>query len=309
VAAAGAGRAACATARHGDRWVAGDLTARQFLEQSEWGTVWNLPSELYLPLFQFARINRIPMVALNIDAALNKAITAKGWEAIPEGAREGVGRPAPPPKAYRDALFEIYREHSTVGGKDTAKTPATDRAFGHFVEAQTTWDRAMAEGLVRHAAAGSAAAKPLAVGIMGSGHIRFGHGVPHQLRALGVKSIGTLLPVPFDTDCKELPAGLADAVFALPQVATATPEPPRLGVRLEENEGGVRIVDVTAGGLADKTGLKAGDRLVVVAGIEVKKLTPVIAAIRQQPAGTWLPMRVKRGDETLDLVVKFPPKP
>ncbi len=34
----------------------------------------------------------------------------------------------------------------------------------------------------------------------------------------------------------------------------------------------------------------------------------VIAAIRLQPAGTWLPMRVKRGDDTLELVVKFPAK-
>jgi C-terminal processing protease CtpA/Prc len=127
---------------------------------------------------------------------------------------------------------------------------------------------------------------------------------------LGVKNIGTLLPLPFDADCsKDLPTGLADAVFALPQVATAKPEPPRLGVRLEESEGGVRIVDVTAGSLADETGLKVGDLLVEVAGIEVKQLTPVVAAIRQQPAGTWLPIRVKRGGETLDLVVKFRAKP
>jgi S1-C subfamily serine protease len=119
-----------------------------------------------------------------------------------------------------------------------------------------------------------------------------------------------LLPLPSDADCsKDLPTGLADAVFALPQVATAKPEPPRLGVRLEESEGGVRIVDVSAGSLADETGLKVGDLLVEVAGIEVKTLTPVIAAIRQQPAGTWLPIRVKRGGETLDLVVKFPAKP
>ena len=32
----------------------------------------------------------------------------------------------------------------------------------------------------------------------------------------------------------------------------------------------------------------------------------MIAAIRLQPAGTWLPLRVKRGDDTLELVVKFP---
>jgi uncharacterized iron-regulated protein len=293
-----------------DSWVAGDLTVRQFLEQSEWRKVWDLPADLYLPLFQFARINRIPMVALNVDEKLNKAVAAKGWDAIPESEREGVGRPAPPSKAYRDYLFEIYREHGTVGGNDTTKAEATDRAFGYFVEAQTTWDRAMAEPLARYALAGSGGGKPLTVGIMGSSHIRFGHGVPHQLRVLGVKHIGTLLPLPFDADCsKDLRAGLADGVFALPQVATARPEPPRLGVRLEESEGGVRIVDVTAGSLADGTGLKAGDLLVEVAGIEVKTRTPVIAAIRQQPAGTWLPIRVKRGGETLDLVVKFPAKP
>ena len=220
-----------------------------------------------------------------------------------------MGRPAPPSRAYRDFLFEIYREHATVGGKETAKAQAADRAFGYFVEAQTTWDRAMAEALARHVVAGSAPGKPLAVGIMGSGHIRYGHGVPHQLRALGVKDIGTLLPVPFDFDCKELRAGLADAVFALPEIATAKPEPPRLGVRLEESEGGVRVADVTAGSLAERTGLKAGDRLLEVAGVDAKKLTPVIAAIRQQPAGTWLPMRVQRGSETLDLVVRFPARP
>ena len=68
----------------------------------------------------------------------------------------------------------------------------------------------------------------------------------------------------------------------------------------------MRIVDVTAGSLAEKTGLKAGDLLVEVAGLPVNRTLRVIAAIRLQPAGTWLPMRVKRGDETLDLVVKFP---
>ena len=88
--------------------------------------------------------------------------------------------------------------------------------------------------------------------------------------------------------------------------AKVAPEPPRLGVRLEEKDGAVRIVDVTAGSLAERTGLKAGDQIVEVAGAPAKRTTAVIAAVRLQPAGTWLPLRVKRGDDTLDLVVKFP---
>ena len=292
-----------------DRWVAGELTLGQFLEQSDWDEVWSMPAELYLPLFQFARINRIPMLALNVEQKLNKAITEKGWDAVPEAEREGVGRAAAPPEAYRDFLFGVHREHATLGGKDGAKAQKTDRAFRYFVESQTTWDRAMAEALARPLGRGPAADKPLVVGVMGSGHIRFGHGVPHQLRDLGVKNVGTLLPMPADADCKKIRAGLADAVFVLPKLAMAKPEPPRLGVRLEQNEGGVRIAQVTADSLAERTGLKSGDRLVEVAGLPATKMTPVIASIRRQPGGTWLPMRVKRGEETLDLVVKFPAKP
>jgi membrane-associated protease RseP (regulator of RpoE activity) len=249
------------------------------------------------------------MVALNIDEKLTQAITEKGWDAVPPAQREGVGRAAAPAADYREFLFEVYREHAARRGKDGAKAAKTDAAFRYFVESQTTWDRAMAEALAQYVVPGAAAEKPLVVGIMGSGHIRFGYGVPHQLRDLGVKSIGTLLPLPADFDCKEIRPGLADAVFALPAQAMAKPEPPRLGVRLEEEGGGVRIAEVTAGSLAEKTGLKNGDRLVELAGLPATKVTPVIASVRQQPAGTWLPLRVKRGDETLDIVVKFPAKP
>jgi uncharacterized iron-regulated protein len=289
-----------------DNWVAGKLSVRQLLEQSQWETVWKLPAELYLPLFQFARINRIPMVALNIDQKLAKAIAEKGWDAVPESEREGVSRAAPASRAYRDFLFEIYGEHGSVHGKDGVKAQRTDAAFLHFVESQTAWDRAMAEALARRAVAGTTGDKPLVVGIMGSGHIRHGYGVPHQLRDLKVKDVGTLLTVPVGLDCKELKPGAVDAVFALPEMAKAPPAPPRLGVQLDEKDGIVSIATVTAGSLAEKTGLRAGDQLVEVAGLPVNRTLVVIATVRLQPAGTWLPMRVKRGDDTIDLVVKFP---
>lgn len=290
-----------------DRWVAGELTVKEFLEQSEWAKVWNLPAELYLPLFEFARINRIRMVALNVDKGLTRAIADKGWDALPPGEREGVSRPATPTAVYRDYLFQVYREHPAQKGIKGAKALPSDAEFGYFVESQTTWDRAMAEVLARSLNAGPSADKPLVVGIMGSGHIRFGYGVPHQLRDLGVTGIGTLLPLPADLNCDDVRNGLADAVFALPMQTGAEPEPPRLGVRLEDEGGGVRIAEVTAGSLAEQTGLKSGDRLVEVAGQPVKQARSVAASVRGQPPGTWLPVHVKRGDETLDLVVKFPP--
>lgn len=288
-----------------DRWVAGELSVKEFLVQSEWDKVWKVPPELYLPLFQFARLNRIPMLALNIDQQLTRKIASQGWNAVPVAEREGVGQAAPATAAYRKFLLEVYQQHAEMRGKPV-KAAAGDAAFAHFVDSQLAWDRAMAEVLARQATSSAAGTRPLVVGIMGSGHLRFGHGVPHQLRDLGVQSIGVLLPMAADTPCDELRPGLADAVFAVPTMPQRPPQPPRLGVSLESREGRVLIASVSKGSLAESSGLQDGDRIVDIAGQPLADLASLLQAIRQQPPGTWLPLQIERAGSTLELVIKFP---
>ena len=291
-----------------DRWVAGELTESEFLAQSEWSKVWSMPAELYLPLFHFARMNRIPMLALNIEPTLTRTIAEKGWAGVPEGQREGVGQAAPPLADYEDFLFEIHGQHALARGKSADKAARSDAGFRNFVDSQLAWDRAMAEALVsgraRHAAADGSL--PLVVGIMGNGHVRHGHGVAHQLVALGEPSIGQLMPVEAATPCAELPAGLADAVFAVPALRQPPPPPPRLGVGLEDAEGGVRIAELTPGSLAERTGLRRGDLITEAAGVPVKRSGQLIGLIRRQPAGTWLPLQVMREGKAVEVVVRFP---
>ncbi|MBS1240396.1 MAG: signal protein, partial [Proteobacteria bacterium] len=129
-----------------DRWVAGELSEAEFLAQSDWRNVWRMDPQLYLPLFHFARMNRIPMVALNVESSLTREITQKGYDAVPAEKREGVGRPAPPTDAYLDWLVPIWAGHERPGGKP-AKVDRNDPEFRRFVESQQTWDRAMAEVL------------------------------------------------------------------------------------------------------------------------------------------------------------------
>jgi uncharacterized iron-regulated protein len=306
-----------------ERWVNGELTLEQFIVQSEWDTVWGMPFEQYLPLFQFARINRIPMLALNVGRKLIRAVAANGWDGVPPSEREGVGRALAPSKAYRDFLFDIYNQHgqhsrdeSSAGETDEADSARERaRAFDRFVESQTTWDRAMAEVLaqrvlaVRFSDSADASAPPLVVGIIGSGHLNHGYGVPHQLRDLGVGNTGVLLPMDVDTDCKELTPDLADAIFALPtQVKTAVAAP-RLGLQIEQKDDGVLIAAIKDGSLAQQTGLQNGDHLIMLAGSPVAKAGPVRAALQAQPAGSWLPLQVLRNGLTLDLMIKFAPKP
>lgn len=272
-----------------EKWVAGGLTTQQFLAEAQWDEVWSTPAELYLPLFEFARLNRIPMVALNVEKKLTEAVAAKGWDTVPEREREGVTRPAPAPKAYVEELTRVHKEH---GGKTT---------LANFIQAQQTWDRAMAQALARNTGSGA-----LVVGIIGSGHLRYGHGVALQLRDLGVARVATLLPVE-PRQCKELAAGLADAAFVIPEQATVKPPPPRLGVQLEVEGGTVRLAEVMAGSLAERTGLRKGDVIVAAAGKPLTRMGDLIRTVRAAPDGTWLPLEVKRGADTQEIVVKFPP--
>jgi uncharacterized iron-regulated protein len=270
-----------------DRWVAGELTAAQFLAEARWYEVWNVPAELYLPLFEFARLHRIPMVALNVDRKLTQAIAARGWDGVPEAEREGVSRPAAAPEAYLKELERAHREHGE-------KTP-----FRNFVDAQQAWDRAMAEALARSPRG------RLAVGIVGSGHLRHGHGVALQLRDLGVRRIATLLPVESE-ECRNLAAGVADAAYVLPPRAAAKPPPPRLGVQIAQDGDVVRLAEVVPGSLAEKSGLRKGDVVTAAAGRPLKRATDLVALVRAQPAGTWLPLEVERGGARQEVVVKFP---
>jgi uncharacterized iron-regulated protein len=287
-----------------DRWVAGELSEADFLAQSDWRNVWRMDPQLYLPLFHFARMNRIPMVALNVESSLTREITQKGYDAVPADKREGVGRPAPPTDAYLDWLVPIWAGHERPGGKP-AKADRNDPEFRRFVESQQTWDRAMAEVLD---SATKRPGSPLVVGVMGTGHVNHGYGVPHQLKALGVTDSVALLPWDRGAPCKNLVAGLADAVFGVAApAAVRAGERPRLGVYLDKApDGGVLIRQVEKGSIAEATGIRDGDVLIEMAGVPAKQAADLVEIVQRQAPGTWLPLKVKRGSETLELIAKFP---
>jgi NADPH-dependent 2,4-dienoyl-CoA reductase/sulfur reductase-like enzyme len=177
--------------------------------------------------------------------------------------------------------------------------------FEWFVEAQLTWDRAMAEGL---ADASRQQPEALVVGIMGRGHVEHRYGIPHQLADLGIQDAAALLPVEPMEDCAELPAGLADAVFVVePATHVEKPRPrARLGILIEETEDGVRVKEVMAESVAAATGIEAGDIVVSAAGFPVAKNSELIGIVQRQAPGTWLPLTIRRGGSETELVAKFP---
>lgn len=291
-----------------DQWVAGELTESEFLAAADWNGVWSTDVNLYMPLFHFARMNRVPMVALNIDSRLRRAVAAKGFGGVPENEREGVMPPAAPSEAYLGYLLPIYGEHER-GGKKRANAGRDDPDFVRFVEGQQLWDRAMAQAIQ---SAANRPGHPLVVGIMGSGHIKYGYGVPHQLKDLGITDIGTLLPWNSGAGCGKISAGMADAIFGTASLSGVSHEPQRqrLGIRFEmAQDGGARVLQVEKGSIAEKSGLRDSDIIIEAAGVPVKRMEDIVETVKRQAPGTWLPLKVKRGGDTIEIMAKFPALP
>ncbi|MBK0329232.1 ChaN family lipoprotein [Rhodobacteraceae bacterium F11138] len=168
-------------------WSKGELSEATFIERSEWNDVWRFDPELYMPIFRFCRDHSIPMIGLNCHRGLVSEVGKDGWDAIPEAQREGITPAVPATPEYRQYLFDI------TGGQrpDRAAQSADDPAFDRFVRAQQTWDRAFA---CRIAQVVQQPAAPLVLGIIGRGHLEFGHGTPYQLADLDVSETTVLLP-------------------------------------------------------------------------------------------------------------------
>lgn len=184
-----------------DSWVAGALSEDELLEQTQWQETWGFDPALYLPIFHFARLQQIPLIALNITPALRQRLSSEGFDNIPADQRHHIPAPQDAPASYQQRLQAVFDQHPMASDDADQLT--------RFMNAQLSWDVAMAHGLAEEAQQGY-----LAVGLMGLGHVMYNEGVAHQLQGMGVERTLSLLPWELN-GCEPPDPTLADAVFIL----------------------------------------------------------------------------------------------
>ncbi|MFQ3788770.1 ChaN family lipoprotein [Halomonas sp. A29] len=281
-----------------DAWVAGELDEAEFLDRSNWHAAWGFDPALYLPILHFARLHQVPLKAINVTPELRGRLVEEGWPAVPEAERFGISPPVEALPDYRERLAAIQAQHPTADGEN-------GDGLERFIAAQLVWDRAMAAGLAE-----AATGDELVVGLIGQGHLQYGHGVPYQLDDLGVGEHATLLPWPVASggECEPPPGELASALFALGESPAQALPPMQLGIFVVPHQDGVEVHGMLEDSVAERSGLEEGDVILRAAGERLARPADLTRLVQRQPPGSLLPLEIRRGEVQQEILARFPPR-
>ena len=274
-----------------DDYIAGRIDEADMLRQTEYFDRWRYDFRLYRPIFQFARDNRIPLVALNIDRDITDAVKEGGVESLSQEQKEQLPEEVyRGDEAYHERLREIFKHHPG----------ATEEKFESFLEIQLLWDESMAERaaewLKQHP-------QGKMVILAGSGHILYGSGIPHRLdRRIQVTSSSVINL----EKAYPLQPGLGDYVI----LSNKQELPPsgKLGAILDATASPPKILSFVPGSGAKQAGLKKNDAIIQIGDTVIDSYADIRIAMLDMQAEQEIQVKVSRkrlfgGMKTLDLPV------
>ena len=148
-----------------DRWTAGELDEATFLQQTHWYANWRFDFGLYRDILEYAKENKIRVVALNVPFHIPAKIRVGGIASL--SAEDAGHLPAEIDTSnsdHRSYLEEIYAMHAFNNRGN----------FDFFYEAQCTWEDAMAAKVAESLGSGKM------IVLAGNGHIVRKFGIPNR---------------------------------------------------------------------------------------------------------------------------------
>jgi uncharacterized iron-regulated protein len=227
------------------------ITEEEFLRQSHYLLKWNFDYRFYQPIINFARLNRIPVVALNLDKELvSKVYLESGLDGLDEKELAAIPDDLDISMPdYRQRLSSVFRMHSGHNNEQGK--------LNNFLQAQSLWDETMAESIASYLAANPT--HRMAV-IAGRGHVDKKNAIPPRV----ARRLPTKQAVILNVEQQEVVAETADYLFFSPPANL--PPPVMMGVVLKEENGKVVVDKLSPHGMAGKSGVKAGDIILALDG-------------------------------------------
>ena len=181
-----------------DRWVAGELSEREF--QKIYYKNWNYPWPLYRDIFLYARKYKIPMVGLNVPPEVTRQVAREGFASLS-------------PKQRGDLPMVTCRvdpEYMAFVRRSLGMHGHGGMEFTKFCEAQLVWDTAMAWSLLRYL---EKSPEATVVVVAGSGH-SWKLGIPAQIQSRSTVPFRVILPeVPGRVELENITVNETDYVW------------------------------------------------------------------------------------------------
>jgi len=264
-----------------DDYIAGRITEREMLVKTEYFKRWQLDFRLLQPIFEFARENHIPVVALNVSDEIHNKVFIGGMKSLsPEELAQTPDDMEPASESYLRRLKSIFNSHPTSND------------FGTFVEGVLLWDESMADTAARYL---KAHPKSRMVVLAGMVHVMYGDGIPERLdRRLGSdQSVVAINGNDFGDY-----SGIADYQL-ITREGVDLPKAGKLGVSITDSSDtdgahGVHISDFSSGSAAQAAGMAAGDVIVALNGEKVANILDLKSMMFDKRPGERVQVLVQR---------------
>jgi uncharacterized iron-regulated protein len=158
-----------------DLYLAGKITAAQLREKSEFDKRWGFKWESYAPILEFAKANKLPVIALNTPTEITRKAAKQGLESLTTNELQYI-----PPiteidrgnLTYQQMILASYQQHAGI-------VSIASKSFDRFYTAQLLWDETMAERVAKFA---NQNPDRQTIVIAGSSHIIYGYGIPDRVK-------------------------------------------------------------------------------------------------------------------------------
>ena len=258
-----------------DDYIKGIIDQGTFLKKTEYFKRWKLDYDLYKPILEYARDNRIPVVALNIENDIVDKVSKNGIEGLQSDYKEKIPHTMDFSDAqYRERLEKVFREHPNF----------KELNFDFFNQAQIIWDEYMSQSIADYL---SSHPDRRMVVLAGNGHLMYGSGIPKRTARRNGLSYAIVL------NSAELEKGIADYIVFPRNIEG--PKPVRMMVLLKEEKGQVRIAGFPENSISQKAGLKEGDIILSIGDTLISSIDDVKIYLLEKHNGEKITVKILRG--------------
>jgi aminopeptidase N len=264
-----------------DDYLAGRIDEVAFLKKTEYFIRWRYDYNLYKPIIDYLKQQRIPLVALNVQGDLTRKIAREGMYDLSDKQKKELPSDMNfSNETYRKDLNQVFTVHNKQENLQD---------FNYFLQAQMVWDEGMAESahrfLVNHP-------DHKMVILAGNGHVRYKYGIPDRLYRRNHE------PFTVVVQDEEIEDGVADYVLLTTKLTGQAS--PKMGVMVEEKDKRLVIKGVIQNGPAQKAGLQKDDVIEMFEERPVQSLADLKIALFYCKIGSTVKIKVKRADKTID---------